>query len=330
MLTGADKGKVRADPSSRNPPVVRPLNFRQLEAFRAVMLTGSITGAGHSLSISQPAVSRLIRDLEAELKLSLFQRQGTHIVPSEEARELYREVERHFSGAERIRDAARSLRLSKAGYLHIGTMPNLSMVCIPKAVAAMLSQYPDLIISVHPDSSVNLNQMLLHGQLDVAYAVPPGDPRGLVHVPFPPTQAVCVMPLGHRLERKRTVAVGDLHDEDFIALGSNSMQRMQINAAMLKAGVRPNIRLETVHSSSVVSYVSQGVGVAVIDPIAVMGPGAEQVAIRPFNPKISMPFAAVYRDMPAPSRFAAAFTDLLRAVVADELHVIDSLIRPKR
>ena len=224
------------------------------------MLTGSITGAGHSLSISQPAVSRLIRDLEAELKLSLFHRQGTHIVPSEEARELYREVERHFSGAERIRDAARSLRLSKAGYLHIGTMPNLSMVCIPKAVSAMLSQYPDLVISVHPDSSVNLNQMLLHGQLDVAYAVPPGDPRGLVHVPFPPTQAVCVMPLGHRLERKRSVAVGDLHGEDFIALGSNSMQRMQINAAMLKAGVRPNIRLETVHSSSVVSYVSQGVG----------------------------------------------------------------------
>jgi DNA-binding transcriptional LysR family regulator len=85
-----------------------------------------------------------------------------------------------------------------------------------------------------------------------------------------------------------------------------------------------------VHSSSVVSYVSQGVGVAVIDPIAVMGPGAEQVAIRPFSPKISMPFAAVYRDMPAPSRFAVAFTDLLRAVVAEELHVIDSLIRPKR
>ncbi|POO72177.1 transcriptional regulator, partial [Bacillus subtilis] len=51
------------------------MNFRQLEAFRAVMLTGSMTGAGHAMSISQPAVSRLIHDLEHELKLVLFQRQ---------------------------------------------------------------------------------------------------------------------------------------------------------------------------------------------------------------------------------------------------------------
>lgn len=291
------------------------------------MLAGSITGAGHSLSISQPAVSRLIHDLEEELKLTLFVRQGTHIVPSDEARELYREVERHFSGAERIREAARALRLSKAGYLHIGAMPTLSMVCLPKAVSEMLRRYPGLVISVHPDSSVNLIEMLLHGQLDIAFASPPADPRGLTHKAFAPTQAVCVLPRGHRLTKKKSVSVGDLHDEDFISLGSSSRQRMQINAAMLQAGVRPNIRLETLHSSSVVSYVSLGVGIAVIDPIAVMGPAADQVAIRPFVPKIMMPISAVYREGPTPPRFAAEFTEILESVVTAELQVISRLIR---
>lgn len=310
------------------PAVTRPLNFRQLEAFRAVMPTGSITGAGHSLSISQPAVSRLIKDLEHELKLSLFVRQGTHVVPTEEARELYREVERHFSGADRIREAARALRLSKVGYLHVGTMPNLSMACMPKAVSQMLGRHPGLVISVHPDSSVNLVQMMVHGQLDVAYAVPPSDPRGLAHTEFPATTAICVMPKGHRLEAKRSVSVGDLHDEDFISLGSSSMQRMQINAAMLQAGVRPNIRLETVHSSSVISYVSQGVGLAVIDPIAVMGPATELVTIRPFTPRISMPISAIYREPQTPSRFASEFTQILGDVLAAELLVIKQSIRP--
>jgi len=310
--------------------VTRPLNFRQLEAFRAVMLTGSITRAGHALSISQPAVSRLIKDLEYELKLGLFVRQGSHLVPTDEGRELYREVERNFSGAERIRDAARALRLSKAGYLHIGTMPNLSMVCLPKAVAEMLALYPDLVISVHPDSSVNLVQMVVHGQLDVAYAVPPEDSHGLQRTDLLATTAICVMPKGHGLAEKKSISVGDLHDEDFIALGSHSRQRMQINAAMLQAGVRPNIRLETVHSSSVVSYVMQGLGMAVIDPIAVLGPPAEQVVIRPFKPEITMPISAIYRPSQSPVRFAEEFSAILGRVVASELRTIESLVKPRR
>jgi DNA-binding transcriptional LysR family regulator len=201
---------------------------------------------------------------------------------------------------------------------------------MPRAVSEMLTRYPGLVISVHPDSSVNLVQMMVHGQLDVAYAVPPTDPRGLLRTEFPATTAICVMPKGHPLSAKRAVSVADLHNQDFISLGSSSMQRMQINAAMLQAGVRPNIRLETVHSSSVVSYVSQGVGLAVIDPIAVMGPAADRVTIRPFTPTISMPISAIYREANAVSRFAQEFTEILSGVLSSELRIIDALIRPKR
>jgi DNA-binding transcriptional LysR family regulator len=318
-------------PTSPRSLVSRSLNFRQLEAFRAVMLTGSITGAAHSLCISQPAVSRLIKDLEYELKLSLFARQGTHLVPTEEGRELYREVERHFSGTERILEAARALRLSKAGYLHVGIMPNLAMVCMPKAVSQMIRRYPGLVISVHPDSSVNLVQMIVHRQLDVAFAVPPADPRGLSRIEFPATTAICVMPKGHRLAAKRRVSVRDLHGEDFISLGSSSVQRIQINAAMLEAGVRPNVQLETVHSASVISYVSQGVGLAVIDPIAAMGPALDLVTIRPFTPTITMPISAIYRtETKTQSRFATEFTELLGSVIAEELANIDKLIASDR
>lgn len=293
------------------------------------MLTGGVTRAGHALSITQPAVSRLIKALESELKIDLFVRQGTHLVPTDDGRDLYREVERSFAGVDRIRDAARALRLSKAGYLHVGTMPNLAMVCLPKAISEMLARYPDLVISVHPDSSVNLVQMVLHGQLDVAYAVPPEDSHGFELTDVQTTTAICVMPKGHGLAEKKVISVGDLHDEDFISLGSNSRQRMQLNDAMLRAGVHPNIRLETVHSSSVVSHVSLGVGMAVIDPIAVMGPAVHSVVIRPFTPRISMPIAAVCRASQSPMRFAGEFTSILTRVIANELIAIERLIKPR-
>lgn len=297
----------------------RPLNFRQLEAFRAVMLTGSMTGAGHSMAISQPAVSRLIHDLESELQLDLFQRQGIHIVATEQAHQLYREIERHFAGADRIREAARAIRLSTAGYLHIGAMPNLSAHCLPAAISELLKEFPEVVVSIHPDSSVNLMAMLRHGQLDVAYGSPPVDAGDVDHDPFPATQAVCILPRNHPLAEKRQIAVKDLHDQDFVALGPNSRQRMQLNLAILQAGVRPNIRVETLHSSSVISHVHHGVGIAITDPVALIGPLAKELTMRPFKPTISMEFSAVYRRGAPRSRTALALTTILKRVVADEL-----------
>ncbi len=272
------------------------------------------------MAISQPAVSRLIHDLENELKLGLFQRQGIHIVATEQAHQLYREVERHFAGADRIREAARAIRLSTAGYLHIGAMPNLTAYCLPSAISKLLQEFPEVVVSIHPDSSVNLMSMLRHGQLDVAYGTPPSDKGDIEHDPFPATQALCILPAGHPLADKRQIAVKDLHDQDFVALGPNSRQRMQLNMAILQAGVRPNIRIETLHSSSVISHVYHGIGVAITDPIALIGPLAKELAIRPFLPTISMEFSAVYRrDIPR-SRIALALTTILKGVVADELH----------
>src|SRR5262245_21177406 len=69
------------------------LNHRQVEAFRAVMLTGGVTTAAQLMNVTQPAVSRLIRDLQESLKLPLFERRGTRLLPTAEALSLYQEVE---------------------------------------------------------------------------------------------------------------------------------------------------------------------------------------------------------------------------------------------
>ena len=78
------------------------ISSRQIEAFRAVMLTGSITSASEALFVTQPAVSRLIRSLEESTGLTLFERRGNHVVPTAEATALLEEVERSFVGLARI------------------------------------------------------------------------------------------------------------------------------------------------------------------------------------------------------------------------------------
>lgn len=295
----------------------RPLNFRQLEAFRAVMLSGSMTRAGQLMSISQPAVTRLIRDLEHELRLSLFHRHGSQLVPSDEGQQLHREVERHFSGAERIREAARAIRESNAGYLHVGAMPNLAVSCLPQAVGLFRQAYPEVVVSVHPDNSLALVEMIAHGQLDLAFGVLPADRHDIDHDPCPVTHAVCVMPASHRLASRKQVTVADLDGEDFISLGLRSVLRMQINAALLASGARPRVRLEIVHSPTVISYVRQGVGISVVDLFAARGPGCEELVVKPFVPRISLNFSVLYRDNGGRSASALAFSRILFDIAAE-------------
>lgn len=307
----------------------RPINFRQLEAFRAVMQYGSMTRAGQALAVSQPAVTRLIKDLEYELGLQLFRRNGAQIVPTAEAGQLYREVERHFAGAYRIREAARAIKDSRAGYLHVGAMSNLSQSVVPAALGIFVERHPGVVVAVHPEQSIGLIEAIAHRQLDVAYAMVPEDRGDIDHELFPASHAVCAMPRGHALASRRTVALRDLQGQDFISLGARSVLRAQINAALQKADVRPTLRLETMHSHTVVDYVRQGVGLAIIDPFAAMEPASRDIVVRPFTPKISLKFSAVYREGEERSPFALAFTEIMREVVDRLLGDLQDRLREK-
>src|ERR1700723_2609992 len=82
------------------------INSRQVEAFRAMMLTGSVTEAARLMAVTQPAASRQLRDFQSLLKMQLFERRGTGLVPTAAASALYTEVARSFVGLERSSSGA--------------------------------------------------------------------------------------------------------------------------------------------------------------------------------------------------------------------------------
>src|SRR5689334_87297 len=108
------------------------INFRQIEAFRAVMLSGSVTAAAGMIGVTQPAVSRLVRDLQGILKMPLFEKRGTGLVPTAAATALYTEVERSFVGLDRITDAAEEIRTRRAGMLRVAALPALANGFMPR------------------------------------------------------------------------------------------------------------------------------------------------------------------------------------------------------
>ena len=89
------------------------MKFRQLEAFNHVMNSGSMVAAAAVMHISQPAVSRLISDLEKELKFSLFNRKQGMLVPTPNGLTFFEAVEESFLGIQRLENAARHIRLPR-------------------------------------------------------------------------------------------------------------------------------------------------------------------------------------------------------------------------
>ena len=297
-------------PSSINP--------KQLAAFRAVIVTGSVTGAGKILHVTQPAVTRLVKDLELQLGLTLFTRRAGRMTPTSHAQSLYRDVERYFFGLERVLEAARTLRNNRGGQLRIAAMPTLSSRTLPKAIGRFRQRYPDIDIAIESEVSIRILDAVMNDEVDLGIGRVPKERDELARLDMPTSEAICILPKHHRLTEKAEIFASDLNGEAMVTLGASSLLRLQVDSALRLAGVVSGSTIQTLFSNTASTYVANGLGVAVVDLFSVLGADLSQIEIRRFNPRITFDFAAIY---PAGDRspLAIAFARELRDVVSDEI-----------
>ena len=119
------------------------LRFRQLQAFHAIVETGTVTGAASRLGISQPGVSNLIAQLEMQTRLKLFDRAKGRLIATPEAEVLFREVETVVRGLDHVSQAVTDLQNKQAGQLTIASPHNLSFGFIPDVIARFAEARPD-------------------------------------------------------------------------------------------------------------------------------------------------------------------------------------------
>lgn len=239
------------------------LTLRQVEAFRAVMRTGSMTGGADLMAVTQPAVTRLVRDMEAALGFVLFERRGNQLHPTAHASALIPEIERSFIGLERIARVARGIGEQTAGSLRIAAMPAVANTLLPVFLARFLAPRPELQVSLLGVPSPLVAEMVASGQADIGYAEGPLNRHGL-NIQAVPMEAVVVVPVGHRLADVAQVAPLDLSGECVIAVAPGSLFAAGVTLAL--AEVPRVARLETGLSYTACALVAQGLGVSIVDP----------------------------------------------------------------
>src|SRR5471032_2273189 len=158
------------------------MDLRQLEAFAAVMSAGSATAAGRLLGRSQPAVSRSIQELEAEIGYPLFQRFGPRVAPTREASELYQDVERSLATLRQVKSRAEQIARQAPPPLTIAATSALAAGLVPRALALLNEDHP--LESVHLRSAApeQVVDAVLSGIVDMGVSSLPLEHRGvLVH-----------------------------------------------------------------------------------------------------------------------------------------------------
>lgn len=271
------------------------LNFRQIEAFRAVMLSLSMTQAAKELHTSQPNISRVIGQLERRIGLKLFERHAGKLVPTLEGQVFFRDVERTFVGLRGLEEAADAIRQRGAGRLRIVSVPSMAIVVAPEAINLFARAYPDVDVTLQVTDSVTVCQWVTTGYADVGIASEIFNSTSIESEVVQNNIGVCITHPEHSLAKRKTpVTAKDLAGEKFLSLRSSDVMRKQIDSACLVDGVEKRILAYESHFAAAICHmVSCGMGVSVANPLVARNYGG-RITMLPFEPRIEFPTYLVY------------------------------------
>ena len=299
------------------------IQFRQVEAFRCLMVTGTTVGAARQMNVTQPAISRLIADLETDLGFRLFTRTKGRMEPTNAAVRFYKAVEENFLGLERLRQVANNIRNHAPESMSVACSPVLSTSLLPMVLKEFVQSDPEVTIHV---VSCNTSEILLKLQdLKVDLALCPAFPpiAGIEQIHLMDLGMLCAMPPGHRLASKDKIYPEDLEDETLIGwlpIGPRAYDMEQ--ATLDKAKVKTRYSIKTHSSHTRYAMVAHGLGISVVEPFAARIWQPNDVVVRPFISDIRYRYVLAYPSSAKRSELMADFQDAaLRAIHAYDFRV---------
>jgi DNA-binding transcriptional LysR family regulator len=243
------------------------VELRHLRYFRAVAEELHFGRAAERLHIAQPPLSQQIRQLERELEVSLFTR-STRRVELTAAGEAY--LKRAVAVLDAVDDAgqqARRIAKGVEGHLTIGCVGSATYSVLPRLVRALRDELPHVEISIRGEMLAPAQlDALRAGDVDIALLRPPVDDPAIRVEVLRRDRLIAALPAEHPLAQRDLLRVGDLRGEDFIAHAGQGRSVMGglLAAICADVGFAPRIRHEVSETSTLVTLVAAGLGVAVV------------------------------------------------------------------
>lgn len=284
------------------------LTLRQIDAFRAVMLTGTATEAAQLLGISQPAVSRLVADLEQEIGFKLFDRVGRRVSPTAEAHILIEEVKRALTGLDQIKETAVEISKFRYARLRLISIPSVASTIVVDLISLFSRQYPDTFVSLEVQASDAAVEWVVTQRCDLGIATPSMESPAFAKSSLLVGVSRCILPVGHPLGDKDVIRPKDLEGESFVSFRPDSIYRAKVDSIFQTASVNRVMKYEARTTEVICSMVTAGLGVSVVGPLGVSHLSErpdDKFLVRRFEPAPDVDLSlmwSTHRPLPAVAR----------------------------
>ena len=291
------------------------MNLRQLECFRAIMVTGTMTRAAEILRISQPSVSNIIAALEHELGFSLFKRRKGRLQPTAEANYFLEEAQRALESLDKAVQTARQIRGKNVGRIVLATQPGVAMHFLPAVISEFLKDHPNVQFQLLSRSSQIVRDMIPTQRFDLGIAELPIDHPAVEIEPLT-TECVCVLPADHVLTSHEVITPEHLDGVPFAALYSEHATHYRLRNAFAEAGAHLKLVAETQYFATCCSFAQYGGAISISDPYTAAEFVKLGVVTRPFQPAILFEQAILYPIDRPKSRILDTFVQVLKQKLA--------------
>lgn len=288
------------------------MNLRQIEAFRAAIEFGSATAASEVLHITQPAVSRLVSDLELAVGFQLFERRSRGLVPTQDAHTLYEEVKRSFVGLERIGQVAEAIKEKATGTVRVIALSKYADGFIASIVGGFLKRNPGIMVELESAGTGAVVQGIASQTYDVGIASATISDSLIQAEPLFETSVVLAMAKDHPFTAQSVVPLRDLDGKRMVVLREDSEYGSVIGKALRKGKVKPEVVGQARSHPSLYRMAGSGAALALIDKTITADFATDGVTFRPVDPPIVRTVATLVNARVARSIATNTFLDTLR------------------
>lgn len=263
------------------------MELRHLRYFVAVAEAENVSRAALKLHVSQPGISRQIRDLEDDIGFRLFERNAKSIKLTSAGKTFLTEAKAVLQRADEAVKTARAIATGAQGELHVGYAPSPTSRILPPTLRAFQAGLPNVRVKLHDCSSEEMLTGLREGRLQIAFLVRPTAKmlRG-VHFEELMRDAIRVAAaLNHPLARKRTVSLAEVAQEPLVIYSRVEYPEAHEQLEQMFAGIKAKPRIAEEHDgvASLIAGVESGAGVALVpESIAcIAGPRLKLLRVSP-------------------------------------------------
>jgi LysR family transcriptional regulator, low CO2-responsive transcriptional regulator len=245
------------------------MDFHHLKVFLAAARHLNYTRAGEELRLQQPTISAHIKQLEAELGVTLFEQIGKRLVLTEAGRLIEPIARRAQLSLAEVQIAVDEYRALGRGSLHLGASTTTGLYILPRLLAHFHLLYPNIEIRTSFANTRQVEQLILNGEVDFGFVGSPALSAHLISESWLSDQIILIAWPQHRLANQRSVDLKRLFDETLIQREKGSATRDLIEKELSASANRFARVIELAHPEAIKEAVINGLGLAFISRFAV-------------------------------------------------------------